>query len=606
MRDDPELTHAVIHALNQWIHEEWSFDYEDRIFTTPDHHAADRREGDRGAGVGASSGAPRSCSSGRRRCPGYGGSRSPGFEEFDPFWQAVVDADVLVAMHASDSGYARYQADWTGPAGDAAVQARRLPDDDPRSSGRSRTRWPPWSATARSPASPTCASPPSRTAATGSSRSCTTWPTSTARCPTTFDEDPIEAFRRNVWVSPFHEDDIERADRRHRRRPRPLRLGLPAPRGPGRAVLVRRPPGAPPAGGRGQDHGRQPRRHHAGRGPRHRLTPSGRRRGDREGASTWNHRDDRRWSPAAPGGWAGRRSVASSRSGASRSAWTARCAFRPSSRGRRRRPGRGARPRADGPERVPGPARRGQRLRGGLRRPAAGPVAGGGPRGHEGKRAKTLHTVFARGASPDAPLDIAVEPMHAGRAFASTTVTISQGDRLCTRSLVLLTADEPDLIRHADPAPAVAPPRSTPTARRVGGPDRRRRRHQRSRAHRPARARRVDAVPRGARRPDDRPGPPRLRHRRLPHRHGHAAARRRRPGPGPRHADDRRGRATRSRSTSPSRPRDWLLLSHHSPYAGRGRSYGRADVFRTDGALVASYVQDAMIRPRSTDQKGAL
>ena len=34
---------------------------------------------------------------------------------FDPFWQAVVDNDVLVAMHASDSGYSRYQADWTGP-----------------------------------------------------------------------------------------------------------------------------------------------------------------------------------------------------------------------------------------------------------------------------------------------------------------------------------------------------------------------------------------------------------------------------------------------------------------------------------------------------------
>ena len=37
----------------------------------------------------------------------------------------------------------------------------------------------------------------------------TTSPTSTGRCPTTFDEDPIEAFRRNVWVSPFHEDDLE-------------------------------------------------------------------------------------------------------------------------------------------------------------------------------------------------------------------------------------------------------------------------------------------------------------------------------------------------------------------------------------------------------------
>jgi acyl-CoA thioesterase len=44
---------------------------------------------------------------------------------------------------------------------------------------------------------------------------------------------------------------------------------------------------------------------------------------------------------------------------------------------------------------------------------------------------------------------------------------------------------------------------------------------------------------------------------------------------------------------------EWMLLSHHSSAAGRGRSYGRADVFRTDGALVASYVQDNMIRART-------
>src|SRR5262249_46173881 len=46
--------------------------------------------------------------------PGFEGSRSFGLEEFDPFWQAVVDADVLVAMHASDAGYARYVNPWGG------------------------------------------------------------------------------------------------------------------------------------------------------------------------------------------------------------------------------------------------------------------------------------------------------------------------------------------------------------------------------------------------------------------------------------------------------------------------------------------------------------
>ena len=70
--------------------------------------------------------------------------------------------------------------------------------------------------------------------------------------------------------------------------------------------------------------------------------------------------------------------------------------------------------------------------------------------GHDDKTVKTVHTVFARGGKPDLPLDIVVEPMQSGRTFASSTVTISQGDRLCTRSIVLLHADEGDVIRHAD------------------------------------------------------------------------------------------------------------------------------------------------------------
>ena len=35
MRDDPDLTHVVVHSLNQWIHDEWTFNYHDRIFATP-------------------------------------------------------------------------------------------------------------------------------------------------------------------------------------------------------------------------------------------------------------------------------------------------------------------------------------------------------------------------------------------------------------------------------------------------------------------------------------------------------------------------------------------------------------------------------------------
>ena len=35
LRDDPDAIHVVIHALNEWMHETWTFNYEDRIFPTP-------------------------------------------------------------------------------------------------------------------------------------------------------------------------------------------------------------------------------------------------------------------------------------------------------------------------------------------------------------------------------------------------------------------------------------------------------------------------------------------------------------------------------------------------------------------------------------------
>lgn len=35
LADDPELTCTVIHAFNEWLHDEWTFNYHDRIFATP-------------------------------------------------------------------------------------------------------------------------------------------------------------------------------------------------------------------------------------------------------------------------------------------------------------------------------------------------------------------------------------------------------------------------------------------------------------------------------------------------------------------------------------------------------------------------------------------
>src|SRR3954454_7075873 len=89
LRDDPEATHAVVHSLNQWLHEEWRFNFEDRIFTTPVitlaivEKAIEELEWvvERGAKVVLIRPAP--------PC-GPRGARSLAFEEFDPFWKRVV------------------------------------------------------------------------------------------------------------------------------------------------------------------------------------------------------------------------------------------------------------------------------------------------------------------------------------------------------------------------------------------------------------------------------------------------------------------------------------------------------------------------------------
>ena len=113
MREDPDMTAAVVHSLNEWLYETWTFNYEDRIFTTPVitpgivDKAIEELEWvvERGARVVLLRPAP---------AYGYRGPRSFALPEFDPFWAKVVEHDVLVALHSSDSGYERYTNDWVG------------------------------------------------------------------------------------------------------------------------------------------------------------------------------------------------------------------------------------------------------------------------------------------------------------------------------------------------------------------------------------------------------------------------------------------------------------------------------------------------------------
>jgi predicted TIM-barrel fold metal-dependent hydrolase len=110
MKDDPVLIQTVVHSLNQWMYETWQFNYEDRIFATPVIFMGliddALRELDwvieRGARCVLIRPAP---------VPTLMGTRSPGLPMFDPIWERICEAGILVGMHASDSGYTQI-ANW--------------------------------------------------------------------------------------------------------------------------------------------------------------------------------------------------------------------------------------------------------------------------------------------------------------------------------------------------------------------------------------------------------------------------------------------------------------------------------------------------------------
>jgi predicted TIM-barrel fold metal-dependent hydrolase len=116
LADDAEATHAVVHALNEWMFEHWTFDFESRIFPTPvitlpiiDAAIAEfERVVGRGARAVLIRPAPVPAANGQRR--------SFALPEFDPFWKVVEESGVLVGMHASDDGFQRYLNDWEGNA----------------------------------------------------------------------------------------------------------------------------------------------------------------------------------------------------------------------------------------------------------------------------------------------------------------------------------------------------------------------------------------------------------------------------------------------------------------------------------------------------------
>ncbi|MFV2174609.1 amidohydrolase family protein [Actinomadura sp. LOL_016] len=206
MRDDPELIHVVVHSLNQWLHETWSFNYKDRIFTTPVislpivEKAIEELDWclERGVKCILLRPAP---------VPGFRGPRSFALPEFDPFWKRVQDEGVLVGMHSSDSGYSRYANDWDGH------QSEMLPFKT--NAFRMLNEWRPVTDAVGSMACHGLLTrfPELKIAVIENGSS---WVAPLLenlagvykKAPEAFGEHPVDAVKRNVHVSPFWEENM--------------------------------------------------------------------------------------------------------------------------------------------------------------------------------------------------------------------------------------------------------------------------------------------------------------------------------------------------------------------------------------------------------------
>ena len=118
---DPELLYDMMHGFNRWLQDDWGFAYKDRIYAVPyipmmdvDRSVAELewllKQGARAITL--------------RPGPCYG--RSPADPYFDPFWARVNEAGILVTYHANDGPSIEkrsFIANWAAP-----TRGRRMED----------------------------------------------------------------------------------------------------------------------------------------------------------------------------------------------------------------------------------------------------------------------------------------------------------------------------------------------------------------------------------------------------------------------------------------------------------------------------------------------
>jgi predicted TIM-barrel fold metal-dependent hydrolase len=212
MADDPDAVCAVVHALNEWMHEHWSYAFSDAIYPTPIvslavlDRALEELEfvHERGAKIFLLRVAP---------VPTWRGRRSFALPEFDPFWERVLELDMVVGMHSGDAGYDRYSNEWEGLGNQEHSIAKEARRPNPAFMTLSSEKDNLVDALASiighglATRFPRLRFMPVEFSARWIRPFYAKLQRASDEAGVLFDEDPVEVFNRNIWVHAFHEPD---------------------------------------------------------------------------------------------------------------------------------------------------------------------------------------------------------------------------------------------------------------------------------------------------------------------------------------------------------------------------------------------------------------
>lgn len=222
-----------------------------------------------------------------------------------------------------------------------------------------------------------------------------------------------------------------------------------------------------------------------------------------------------------------------------------------------------------------------------------------------GKSVRSASAVFARAVVVGPPVELTIDVVAEGRSTATAVVTVMQNGRRCITVTVFADVPSEDVIRHHLPRPDVGAPGDA---------------HHAEMPMTGRRLRLVDVLDVNS---PDEVGPPELyawlHYDPIPARDdlakaliayftGHlgiSTTMRAHKGIGTAQAHLTVSTAPMTISVSFHEPfgwGGWLLYTHESTQVGAGMSYIRGAVHTEEGALIASFTQDALIRPlRTTD-----